>query len=306
MIGCIDLQALKASFDALHEKTSDPNALEYGMAAKLIQAAMGRQWWLEHLELSSKPDDFARNGLSASDEEHFWYRRVVSQIADSLFLLRNATGYQILLDRLKTRPLRQTFFEAQAASQLAERGYNIEIFKERGVRRQDFDFRVKRAGLSINVEVTEAQIPTPDLSKLANKLGRKRGQLPDNDPAILFVIIQDAWAKTPIEADRALSGACGRLFRNSRRINAVVICWVTTLVTAEGGRIMAECFRVYEHTSPRKPVPDLGLIDQTGALPDLQSLISGWALQNGSGDALMKALQPRAASFIEWYKNIQH
>jgi len=301
----LDLAALKAAFDALHEEWTEPDGLEYGMAAKTIQIALGRAWWDANLELSSTPNEFARNGFNASDDDHWWYRRVVSQLADTLFELRTAEGFDAALNRFRKRPLRSSFFEAHIASQFAECGHRVTVIKESGVRGQDFDFQAVRNGMCVNVEVTETLRPQPCADALAEKLRKKVSQLPSDAPGILALVIPDSWATMADIVEPALGFACTNLFRRSRRINAVIVSWVAGIPTIEGGYISAECFRLYEHPSPRTPMVDLGLVRPRTPIPDMRSLLEELTKNNGRGDVTAESARPKQSSFIAWYHAIR-
>jgi len=64
------------------------------------------------------------------------------------------------LERLTTRDLRASFFEARAAKRLLEHGFSIEIRPEQVLRGDDFDIAATRDGVTVNVEVTETRVPT--------------------------------------------------------------------------------------------------------------------------------------------------
>jgi hypothetical protein len=80
-----------------------------------------------------------------------------------------------------------------------ECGFDVRARPEAGVRGEDFDFQAVRDGETINVEVAAWTSSAFSIQTVENALHRKRKQLPDTNPAMIFCVLPESWFATPME-----------------------------------------------------------------------------------------------------------
>lgn len=238
--------------------------------------------------------------LNTFDEEpgggfdRFAHMQRTVLLADALFRLQQAGGFAHLLQRFQNRATRPCYFEATVASAFLDLGYEVEIRQEIGVRGQDFDFQAARDQV-INVEVTAKDGELSEKT-IRNTLFGKRDQLPDDKPAVLYIVIPDEWAQDGTATDEAVGPAVKSFFDRSRRINAVVFGWSISVAIGEGC-LFAEAFRPYFHPYPRHELRDCEFAAPRG-LGDVQGLHEELA-RTANQDALARQLSgTRVRSFL--------
>lgn len=257
--------------EAAEKWGGDPHSMYYGMAVRVIRFYLGDEWVERKIILQEQPDPFMLNEFDERSENRFIHMTRVALLGDFLFRLRSSRNFEVLLKRLTDRPTKPCFYELEIANIFHEKGFSIEIVKETGTRGQDFDFIARTDGDQINVEVTAKEdVPMGD-STIKNTLFDKRNQLPNDNPAILYVIIPTAWTDDgPLIEDLARK-SIEDFFTRSRRISVVVFYWERAFKIGEG-RLMTSVFRHYVHPNPRHPVSDLSFLTPLETLHDPHTL----------------------------------
>lgn len=297
-----DYDALRLSFKEAADSFDGPDALVIAFSARVIQNVLGREWWERHLELAEQPDPFVRNAFGAHAVDRAWHVNLFVTLAHSLFALRNADRFDVLLDRLQHRPLRQTYFEVYVAEAFAAKGFTIEIVEEVGRRGEDFDLRVTRAGRAINVEVTEVQQALPDATRLLNKLNQKRSQLPADGPGILAIIIPDAWVLRGAETEAVLAEATSGFFRSSKRVNQLLVCFTAQERLASGQNQFTQYVRYYNNPSPRSPIAAIDWRNHEVPFEDLHELQAARRTPTKEQAAFLARLTEQPTmSFYRWF-----
>jgi hypothetical protein len=225
---------------------------DYTMAAAVLDNFLGREFVSNRVTTTRIPDPFLLNAAEGTDLK-FLHQFRVCQLADALFRLRDVDGPDVLIERLLNRPLRATFFEARAAAHLAAHGLSIEIREETRRRGQDFDFQATYGSTLFHVEVTEATKFQFSPNTLSNKLSKKRSQVPDTHPALLFCTIPSEWH---VQADINfwMMQRTFAFFGESARINAVIYQWENRLRSGQGALAALVMFPL-AHSKPRLPAP---------------------------------------------------
>ena len=179
-------------------------------------------------------------------------------VGESLFLLRNCTGFAEFCRRLKTRDFRAALFELVSAKQFFRAGFDLHARPETLVKGDDFDFAATRGTELINVEVTAFTANDYSSNTVVNSLGQKRGQLPPTAPAIICCVIPEQWLKAAIDWDTALTEITSEFFKRTGRINAVVFWGELDLKSSVGsGGAWGLVRKSYFHPSPRFSVVDM-------------------------------------------------
>lgn len=144
-------------------------------------------------------------------------------IGEMLFLLRQCRGFGEICRRLRSRDLKAAYFEMMVAKQFLAAGFDIEVWPERGIRGEDFDFTALRRGKKINVEVTALADRKFSSVTALNALGQKRKQLPRTRPAVIFCVVPERWGREGINLNVWAATTAETFLRQTRRVNAIVL-----------------------------------------------------------------------------------
>ncbi|MEP0709198.1 MAG: hypothetical protein ABJL17_05175 [Parvibaculum sp.] len=232
----------------------DKRVVAYAAAGVLVDHFLGKQFYRANIVPSEAPEAFMQNTLDCFTSPSYEFKLVT--LAESLYNTRNCNGFEVLVERFQTRPVRATFFEARAASRLAAEGFELTIRRETLVKRADFDFAAAKDGTNLNVEVTALTNPDFSEANVRNVLNAKRRQVPDTDPAILFCSIPFEWLlQRGGNLNNPLTQLTEQFFAGSARFNAVVYSWDAH--TQIGNRnLQGIVSHIVENPNARHPLPD--------------------------------------------------
>jgi hypothetical protein len=279
----------------------DDSAREYAMAAAVLHHYLGREFADRYIFKKATSHPFILTNAEAGSTTAFIHMFRVMSLADAVFALRAAPGFDYLLARLRSRELRAAYFEARTAASFTHYGFNVSIKVPANLRGSDFDFEARRDETHINVEVTEATNDTFSYRTLDNKLREKRSQVPADHPAVIYCIVPAGWHYQTGDIDFALMKAAFDYFGTTKRINAVVFEWdVQTAVSS--GNISTVHMAAFAHPSPRHrialdflfaPSPMLGATGSAAASAKDRAKVF---------DELMSAseIAPNSLSFVRW------
>lgn len=247
---------------------SSPYAVQwYAMASEVILRTLGREWWCKNCaSASSDPDEFLRSDDPTQEglDEH--HDRIV-RLGHMLYALASCEGFSAFITSLKSRKLAAAFFELWAANFLAANGYEIVFTETTGTRGRDYDLTASWDGREFYIEAKSRRLrPVLDESTLKNALTKARKQLPSTGPSGIFVEIPVEW--TVNDAAVAVVGnTMAYFFRNTSRVNRVVICWHKWIEVASG-RASTSLVRLYDHPKPRVPIELGKMVKRIDLLPD--------------------------------------
>jgi hypothetical protein len=228
----------------------------FAAATIVVEHFLGREFARAKVLPSETPDAFMGNSITCFSTSIDYIFKLIS-LANYLIRLRNCVGFDVLVERFKTRAMRAAFFDARAAS-LFVPDFDVKIRKESGVRGQDFDFSASRAETTINVEVTELNNSDFSETNIMNALRAKRSQVPDTDAAILYCSIPFSWLLNAGDNLNApLTQITYRFFGGSRRFNAVIYSW-TPQIQIGGRYVSGVVDHLVLNPSARHPLPDNG------------------------------------------------
>jgi hypothetical protein len=151
---------------------------------------------------------------------------------------------------MKSRDLRSTFYELYSAVIMKMGGFEIRARPEVNVLRQDFDFEASRGREVINVEVTALTAPNFSANTVRNALIRKRRQLPDDRPSIIFCVIPRQWQENT-DLSFWLHKVAFDFFASSKRINVIVFTWENYRVVSQREKVLSFPVVVVAHPAPR-------------------------------------------------------
>src|SRR4051794_31424594 len=92
---------------------------QYRMAEAIIAAFLGYEFYTKRVSSSDTPDAFLLNGKENSQDKRFLHQFRVCSLADYLFDLRNMTGIDVIRERLATRDVRPSYYEAKVAADMS-------------------------------------------------------------------------------------------------------------------------------------------------------------------------------------------
>lgn len=230
----------------------------YAMASEVILTTLGPEWWKDNCtSASSDPDEFLKTN-DLSDNGRYDHQDRIIKLGHMLYALRSSEGYASFTASLKSRDLGPTFFELSVADILLTNGYEVGFIATTGARGNDYDLLASRSGENLHIEAKSRRLHVIlNSSTLSNALTTARKQLPRSGPGVIFVEIPVEWTMHN-HAEEVVSQSISSLFRNTSRVNAVVVCW-DRWIELETGRASATSFRQYNNPEPRASV-DLGEI----------------------------------------------
>lgn len=237
----------------------------YAMAMEVVLTTLGPDWWKKNcITKASKPDEFLAVSEESEDSEYDHQDRIV-KLGHMLYALRECKGYDEFVSALATRDLAPTFFELWVANILSQNNFTVEFVKAKGQKGEDYDLFAERCGKSLSVEAKSrrAGIILAE-KKLRSTLETARKQLPSSGPGVIFVSIPSAWTINP-NAEDIIGNCINSFFRNSARVNFVVLIWHQWLAL-EKGRASTSFVRQYENVSPRFPL-QIGKLIQPLTMP---------------------------------------
>jgi hypothetical protein len=186
----------------------------------------------------------------------FGHAARLTMVGETLFLLRNCSGFDELCRRLQGRDFQSAFFELFAARLFFRSGFDIRARPETGTRGEDFDFSAVQGDMTINVEVTGLKPAGFSARTLDNALEQKRKQLPTDAPGVICCVHPESWFTPERDLSVDLARSAAKLFRASERVNAVVFFSERHLNLSGDERrgAILHTKEVYISPSPRLPV----------------------------------------------------
>lgn len=220
----------------------------HAMALEVLLTTLGPEWWKTHC-LETSPASFL-DSKSPLEQEKLEHQRRVTQLADGLYCLRKCDGYEDFVEALKVRHLEATCFELEVARLLHKSEHVVRFVKQTGVKGADYDLSVRMGGTDVSVEAKSRRFrEISDVNALSNALSTARDQLPKAGPGLIFVTIPTIWTQQP-DAESRIGGAITAFFRNTARVNHVVLHWnVWTRVREKHAGIIL--FRQYNNANAR-------------------------------------------------------
>lgn len=185
----------------------------YTLAAGLVLAT-----YLEKHCMQNVDNFLSRDGTFSTE-----FTTKLLGIAETLFLLRDAPGFPEMCRRMRTRDLRSTFFELFAARDMMARGYVVDAWPETRNKGSDFDFCATRSGITANVKVTALKAADFSAKSLRYALNKKRRQLPDDKPGIIYFAYPESWFPAEIDHLIYLREPLDDFLKGTRRVNAIIM-----------------------------------------------------------------------------------
>jgi hypothetical protein len=202
-----------------------------------------------------EPDKFFNAEIVNDAEEYSaHYPMNVIRLAETLFALRKAEGFDHLCRRFAERNLRSTYFEASVARTFSRGGLAPCFRAEIGEKKKDFDFVAVRGGEAVNVEVTALTAPRFSTNTINNALNEKRKQLPPCNASVIVCVIPEAWAHQGVDLNAEIGRAARRFFGGSERVNVLMFAQERHVsFVSDGSRGMFGLIhQAFRHLAPRQ------------------------------------------------------
>lgn len=237
----------------------------YAMASEVILTALGLEWWNDNCASTAiKPDEFLSVRDETEESKYNFQDRII-KLGHMLFSLRVCRGYEPFILSLRTRDLAPTFFELWVANILQQNNCVVEFVESKGKKGEDYDLIATKNGIRVSVEAKSRRSEVVLSEKtLHNTLETARRQLPPSGPGIVFISIPNEWTMER-DAEKIVGNCINSFFRNSARVNYVILIWHQWL-KLEVGRATVSRVRQYENMNPRTPV-QLGQIIKPLSIP---------------------------------------
>lgn len=249
-----------------HQFASSGYAMQwYAMGMEIVLTTLGPEWWKKNCTTEAiKPDEFLAVPDDSEGSKYNHQDRII-KLGHMLYALRECEGYDSFISSLKTQDVAPTFFELWSANILHQNNFIVVFVKAKGQKEEDYDLFAERDGISLSIEVKSrrAGIVLAE-KKLRSTLETARKQLPSSGPGVIFVSIPNDWTMGK-SAEDIIGNCINSFFRNSARVNYVVLIWHQWL-ELEKGRASASFVRQYENLSPRSQV-ELGKVIQPLTVP---------------------------------------
>lgn len=178
------------------------------------------------------------------------------QLADALFTLRKEPAFEEICRRFSKLDLRAAFFESFAARHFRQHGFQIHSRPERQKLREDFDFSIRGPGVDANVEVTAFRDCVFNAASLRNSLNHKRGQLPDDKPAIIICVVPGTWRDSIPDFEDELRSLANGFLRGTQRINHLFIIEDIFIRKGDDGAGLTHILS-YKNERPRRASSEL-------------------------------------------------
>jgi hypothetical protein len=271
-----------------------------------LEAAGGviRQY-LERNVFDKDADPFlGANAVNLAGDLWYGYPLRVILIGETLFLLRSCKGFAEICRRLRTRDFRPAYYEMLAAKAFFRAGFDIDVRPEIGRLGSDFDFAAIRSEITINGEVTALEEKDFYENTAINALGRKRRQLPADNPAVIFCIIPAQWEKIGKDLNLWSETVAKQFLSSTRRINAVVFQLerhidISTERTTGGFMVVS---RPFINPNPRFPCDLDFILRGRGPSSEGQQALESAVGRPEQGRELAKWL--RVGEFYEWVDSL--
>lgn len=227
-----------------HFASEGKSIQKYAMAIEIIVSTLGSEWWNRHFW--TKPDPYLKTDPSSRSEQ---FHRVI-MLAHMLYALRDANGYEQFIETLKTRGFDSgEIFELHVATMLQRSGFVVSFVEETGQKGEDYDLHVTKNDILINVEVKRRRSPSFSKKTLQYALNEARRQMPPDGPGIIFVAIPAEWTHKA-GTEEIAANCIQSLFRNTGRVNSVVLVWHNWINLESGGRASISWVQQHDNTSP--------------------------------------------------------
>ena len=151
----------------------------------------------------------------------------------------------------------------------------------------------------MNVEVTSFTADAFSRNTVLNALKRKRDQVPDSEPAVIYCVIPERWLGSVADLDASLRDITNQFFRGTRRIN-VIVFWAERHIEVKDsqGGAWGLIRMPYSNLSPRIPMKNSGFL-----FGGVQSEVVRAAVTSGEDlDALAKASYD--TEFFRWVDHL--
>jgi hypothetical protein len=225
----------------------------YALATEVIILTLGPEWWKNNCTTTAmKPDEFLASSSDSENDRYNHQDRIV-KLGHMLYALKECTGFEAFISSLKRRELAPTFFELWVANALYENIFAVEFVEAKGLKGSDYDLLIERNGTHMNVEAkSRREGIILGEQTLRNTLAKARKQLPPSGPSLIFVSIPQEWTMVN-GAERVIGDCIDAFFRNSARVNHIVLTW-NQWIELETGRASASLVRQHKNPKARTPV----------------------------------------------------
>lgn len=237
---------------------ADDVLVTYYQGLKSIEHFLGHDWTIHHVAVD-KPNPYFEAGPREGVAGGFIRQHRVMTLAARLFQLQDVPGFAAMTRGLRSRSLPGAAAELTAVSMLREAKHSVRFIEPSGVKGQDYDAEAVVRGTAVAVEVKakdDAPVDTFTERGIDSTLKEARKQLPRHGPGVVFLQIPPDWANS-IVVSTAVDATIARSWRNTARVNAVVVLSERRHPQMNGGMAFEQNYRILGNPDPRAPIRNI-------------------------------------------------
>jgi len=228
-------------------------AIQYNLAATVLRAFLGDSWCNEQLpgDLGAHPR-FQQAGVNS-------LKKMKTQawtvgLAEMVFNLQAVAGFENRLKQFPRVDLESAVAELEGARLLALGDVPFKFVTETQQKGCDYDALVfLPSGAAACCEM-KCKVDTTPLghNTVQNSLKKASKQIPSSSPGIIFMKIPEGWVSQP-EIKETMEAAVDGFFRNSQRVQSLIIFWDEWHQTETGSLLRLAKFREMTNSYSRFP-----------------------------------------------------
>jgi hypothetical protein len=195
---------------------------QYAAAVFIIRMFLSDRWCAKTL-FPPTPDPYLAN--QSGDFGRFKFQDRVVALGELLLNLRRIDGADHRVEALKTESLETAVGELEGARLLMSSAIPFRFVKPAGSLGQDYDVQAMIDGSPVACEMkAKLEQTEPSQTSVRDTLNRARGQLPRDQPGVVFLKLPETWATS--QAGRAaVEEGMRAAFDRTHRIAAVIAHW---------------------------------------------------------------------------------
>ena len=230
----------------------NPMSVQFSLATNILREAMGDDWCQKHMfNAANGRSQLPVVGLDGADAIKAQARAV--QLGELIYNLQVVPGFHVWVRGMANRDLNAVIAEAEAAKLLATSNMRLQFAPPQGRKGSDYEMDVELpSGDIASCEVKSKRGHTQLSGRtLLKSLKKAVHQIPATRPGIILLKLPEAWIKDGPRLEGAVDYAVKRLFRDSRRVIAVVFFWQRWNELSNGTQAQLWQFREYINENSR-------------------------------------------------------
>jgi hypothetical protein len=236
-----------------HQKTICGVTIGLGVARYYL----GLEWLERNINPDAKPSGFLRWVKNVSAEATMQVFRT-TDLGELLFNLQDVTGFDALMERMKTGDAESYMAELRIGRLLYVNDVKFRFNVPHGRSQEDYDLEIVHPGGGILCADTKCKIETTQFSEnsIRNALDKARKQLPPEGAGMIYLLVPGHWLEVPDSQQKMIETAQDFL-RTTGRV--VMVTYYAEPLSYTPG-VMRQGHRFREIQNPRRSEQDWSLV----------------------------------------------